>query len=90
MINYSILEEYICKYLDLKYDIKVSVDNLDMRLIDFGLDSLDMVELIINLEEKYGIVITPSEFDETESFRKLIDLIYNKIVSGKRKRKSCK
>ncbi len=83
MVNYSILEENIIKYMNHKYKIHMTLEHLELRLIDLGLDSLDMVELIITLEEKYGIIITPSEFDETDTFRKLVDILYNKIKNIK-------
>ncbi len=88
MVNYSILEENIIKYMNHKYKIHMTLEHLELRLIDLGLDSLDMVELIITLEEKYGIIITPSEFDETDTFRKLVDILYNKIKNIKKSKKS--
>lgn len=88
MVNYSILEENIIKYMNHKYNIHMTLDHLELRMIDLGLDSLDMVELIITLEEKYGIIITPSEFDETDTFRKLVDISYNKIKNIKKSKKS--
>ena len=88
MVNYSILEENIIKYMNHKYKIHMTLDHLELRLIDLGLDSLDMVELIITLEEKYGIIITPSEFDETDTFRKLVDISYDKIKNIKKSKKS--
>lgn len=42
-------------------------ENLDLDLIEEGLmDSLAMMELIVDIEECFGVVISPTEYDKTE------------------------
>ena len=52
---------------------KVKVDNVDpnMELKALGLDSLDLVELIMDIEDKYGVEFSN---EELMSFKTVEDL----------------
>ena len=54
-INYSMLEEEFIKYVHKTYRIYLFIQNLSLRPIDIGMDSLDAVEMLLWAEEKYGI-----------------------------------
>ena len=70
---------------DLKNILKttgtyVNVDELsgDKTLIEQGVDSLDIVELYFNLDDKYGIIIPDEEIDNLKTlndFRQYIDRV---------------
>jgi acyl carrier protein len=42
---------------------------------DLGLDSLDVVELVMEVEEAFGIEITDEEADNTPTFAEAVTLI---------------
>lgn len=46
---------------------------------DFGIDSLDMVELIMTCEREFGIIIHDDELQLNQSPTHLTDLVKNKI-----------
>ncbi|NLG10922.1 MAG: D-alanine--poly(phosphoribitol) ligase subunit DltC [Coriobacteriaceae bacterium] len=48
-------------------DDEVVLENLDIELFDTGLiDSLAFTELLVGLEDKLNVVISPSEIDRSE------------------------
>ena len=53
---------------------KVKVDNINpnMELKALGLDSLDLVELIMDIEEKYGVELSN---EELMSFKTVEDVL---------------
>jgi acyl carrier protein len=46
---------------------------------DLGLDSLDMVEMTLGLEESYGIEIPDTELEDVATVDDAIDLIEKKL-----------
>ena len=60
--------------------LSVSPDQvkLDSKIIeDLGADSLDVVELVMALEEKFGIEIPDSESEKLVSIKDVVDYIEN-------------
>ena len=60
--------------------LSVSPDQvkLDSKIIeDLGADSLDVVELVMALEEKFGIEIPDSESEKLVSIKDVVDYIDN-------------
>ena len=60
-------------------------ENLDMDLIEEGLlDSLAMVELLVSIEDEFGVVISPTEFDKDElsSVHKIEKILVSKGVKA--------
>ena len=60
--------------------LSVSPDQvkLDSKIIeDLGADSLDVVELVMALEEKFGIEIPDSESEKLVSSKDVVDYIEN-------------
>ncbi len=57
-------------------------DNPDTNLFDTGLlDSLGVVNLIVDLEEEYDIIISPSELEreEFDTPKKIIEVVKSKV-----------
>jgi acyl carrier protein len=53
---------------------------LDARLIDdLGVDSLDTVELVMELEEKFGIEIPDEDAEKALTVKDIVDYIETKI-----------
>lgn len=46
---------------------------------DLGVDSLDAVELIINIEDEFGIQITDEEASDIKTVGELVDFVTKKI-----------
>lgn len=55
---------------------------LDSKLADIGLDSLDVVEIVFEIEDKFSIQLPQSD-EETGSatFKDLCDLVENNIAA---------
>jgi acyl carrier protein len=69
--------ETIAKLLAENKDMDVSEIRPDMTFADLELDSLDVAELVMNLEDELGV---PVEIDE--SLRTIQDLV-DKVDAGK-------
>lgn len=72
------MEEKILDMLAELCDDDVVKTDLNVDLFETGLlDSLGFTELLVDIEEKFSIVIAPSEIDRSEmnTPQKIIDLI---------------
>lgn len=71
--------------LDLLFELtddEVVLENLDIELFDTGLiDSLAFTELLVGLEDKLNVVISPSEIDRSDmdTPRKIISQVAARI-----------
>jgi len=45
---------------------------------DFGVDSLEMVELVVELEQQFGVLITNEELATVKTFGDLLDFVEKK------------
>ncbi|WP_064612525.1 AMP-binding protein [Streptobacillus moniliformis] len=71
-LEYKVLKEYI---FNMKNEYAEPNVNLE---IEFGLDSLDQVELLSFIERSFGVKLTNEEFKENITLIKLSELIKNK------------
>ncbi len=55
----------------------------DLNLKDLGLDSLDVVEMCLDFEERYGILFETSELGELKTVGDLMASIEKKLASKK-------
>lgn len=83
-INYSMLEEEFIKYVHKTYRIDLSIQNLSLRPIDIGMDSLDAVEMLLWAEEKFGIKTENSDYSETRPMLEFLELVYSRIPKSKK------
>lgn len=51
---------------------------------DLGVDSLDIIELVMALEEKYDIEIPDEDAEEMTKMSNVVQYIENRIISSKR------
>ena len=71
--------EKVAEVLSEQLGIDKSKITLNSRIIeDLGADSLDVVELIMSLEEKYGISISDEEAAKTTTVGDVVALIDKK------------
>lgn len=54
---------------------------------DLGADSLDFVEILINIESKFNIHITDEEADTIRYFNEIVELVDKKLKEQRRKKK---
>lgn len=60
-----------------KYEIKDL--NLNVSLTDLQIDSLDVVEFLLSLEDKYNITFEAEEMQDLKTASDLIELIKKKV-----------
>lgn len=61
------MEETLLKILEDVCDDEIVRENLDMDLFEEGLlDSLAIAELLIAIEDQFGITLSPTEYDKKE------------------------
>ena len=71
--------EKITDLLNNDYVINKEITKKD-NLSDIGLDSLDIVELTINLERIYDISISDNEIENLENIDDFVNVIYDKLI----------
>ena len=72
------MEENVLEMLVKLCDDEVVREYLDVELFETGLiDSLGFTELLVDIEDRFGVVISPSELEREEmnTPRKIIALI---------------
>lgn len=74
------IEKVINQFLKELTGVKVSNVDGNRHLSDFGLDSLDMEELAMFVEEKFSIEITDTELDLLITYGNLVDLVNKKLA----------
>lgn len=72
-------EETLCKILEKRTNMK-DVD-LNKPISELGLDSLDLVEVMLEIEEELGITFSNDEIGEVKTLGEIKNLIDNKLKS---------
>lgn len=68
--------ENVCRILAKQLEIEPEDIHDETRVVDdLGADSLDIVELIMTLEERYNIIITNDQAAELPTIGKIADFI---------------
>ena len=62
----------------IKDRINVGAINYDDKLEDLGLDSLDLVETMLKIEEAMGVEFTSDEIVELKTIQDVVNLIESK------------
>ncbi len=76
MKNEEILNEI--KKITKKFDIKDNVDlNTDIKSL--GIDSLDLMDLILDIENKYKVTIPDEKLLKIEKIKDLVEILRNLI-----------
>ena len=71
-----LIEEQVKKIIAEQLGVKLEQVTDDSNLTsDLGADSLDKVELIMNLEEELGIAIPDDELEQLQTVREVIDFV---------------
>jgi acyl carrier protein len=76
------LEEKVIKLVMEQLDVTREECVLEASFIDdLGADSLDLVELIMEMEEVFGIEIADEELEKIRTIKDVIDFIKSKGVN---------
>ncbi len=60
------------------FRVKESEVSVDTHLVDdLGADSLDSIELVLDMEREFDIEITDDEIDSIQTVQDIIDLVEN-------------
>lgn len=63
----------------MKEKFNVEQIDRDALIASYGLDSLDIVEFLLSLEEKYGITFDAEDTKDIKTAGQMFDLILGKI-----------
>ena len=63
----------------IKTKLHIETIDRDATLATYGLDSLDVVEFLLDLEDKYGLTFTAEETKELKTVGEIFDLILKKF-----------
>jgi acyl carrier protein len=73
------VREVVCENLGVKPE---QVTDEATLTVDLGADELDRVELVIEMEERYGIEIDTESGESADTFGKLVDVVYSELRKG--------
>lgn len=83
MLKYQKRGKFMVKYEEIEEKIKeklnITENDENATLASLGLDSLDVVEVILDLEDSYGIKFEPQETQELKNLGDLLRLVKSKL-----------
>lgn len=77
-VNVEVIQESLKTIIKNKLIVKDEIVNGTKLTEDLGADSLDLVELVMQIEEEFDIEIPDEEFENIATFGELVDLIVTK------------
>lgn len=81
-MNNESIKEVLLNLLEELCDDDIVREDMDINLLEENLiDSIDYIELFVDIEDELGIVLVPSEFarEEMDTPRKIIEQVTKKI-----------
>ena len=76
------LEEKVIKLVTEQLDVAPEQCKLEASFIDdLGADSLDLVELIMEMEEAFGVEIADEELEKIRTIQDVVDFLRKKGVN---------
>jgi acyl carrier protein len=74
------IEEKVKKFLIEELEIDEDKIAPDAKLKDdMGIDSLDFVDIVVNVDKNFGFKINPEEMQSVDTFSKFCDYIESKV-----------
>lgn len=58
--------------------LEMSDDKMNQSLVDIGVDSLDIMLVMMDVQEKSGVTISDDKADELDTPNKIVDFILKK------------
>lgn len=79
MTDLDIIEK-INSVLADEFEVDASIISADAPLMTtLDLDSLDLVDVVVLIEQNFGVTLVGSDFVEVKTFRDFYDLIIRKV-----------
>ncbi len=75
MSNFDKIKEMLVEKLGISED-KVTLESEIVK--DLGADSLDLVEMLLSLEENFGITISDEQTENVKTVKDIVDILDNK------------
>ena len=76
------LEEKVIKLVTEQLDVTPEQCKLEASFIDdLSADSLDLVELIMEMEEAFGVEIADEELEKIRTIQNVVDFLRNKGIN---------
>jgi acyl carrier protein len=76
------LEEKVIQLVMEQLDVTREQCKLEASFIDdLGADSLDLVELIMEMEEKFGVEIADEELEKIRTIKDVVDFLQKKGIN---------
>lgn len=75
IIEDIVITHFLCSVIELVYEEDVSFEELE-------LDSLDKIELVVEVEKEFGVLIYDNEMDNIKSIKDMTDLVYKIKTEG--------
>jgi len=76
------LEEKVITLVMEQLDVTREQCKLEASFIDdLGADSLDLVELIMEMEEKFGVEIADEELEKIKTIKDVVDFLQKKNIT---------
>ena len=72
------IREELIELVKENLDIDVEEVDFDKSISDYDIDSIDMLDFIMAIEDKYDIEFSDDELDEIENFSDVVSLIESK------------
>lgn len=72
------IREQLVKLAEENLDIDISDLDFESKISDMDIDSIDLVDFIMVIEEEFDIEFTDEELDEIETLSDIVSLIESK------------
>lgn len=74
------IDAHVRKLLTENFDCDVSILNDETNLFEaFDLDSIDAVDLIVDVQKRYNISLKPEDFKDIRNYGDLVEVITKTI-----------
>lgn len=79
-VKYKNFESDFIIWIRKRYGIEINKKNINKSPAEFGLDSLDIIEMQLWVEEKYHIQLNPAEYSEHRPISEFLSISFIKIT----------
>lgn len=77
------IDTYVRTLLEQNFDCDTDILNGETNLFEaYDLDSIDAVDLIVEVQKKYAISLSPEDFKGIRNYGELIDAITKTIAAA--------
>jgi acyl carrier protein len=77
-INVAVIPEKLRSLLSRELGVPPDLLLAESKMVEFDLDSLEMIDLASTIEGEYGIEIEDEEFEKVQTLQQLVELIEEK------------